>query len=89
MPFHISELLPCSKIDMSGIYFSDLLLNDGFVQICIWRSKTNQLGLGIWVMLRQYSAFPICPFRPAYVGHLIDLVYLSHVIKLVQFLRSV
>lgn len=58
----ISELLPCSKIDMSGIYFSDLLLNDGFVQIPIRRSKTDQLGQGSWGTLRQYSASPVCPF---------------------------
>lgn len=58
--FRISELLPCNSSGSSGFLLSDLRLGSNLVQLFLCRSKTDQLGCGCWITLRQLPGSSIC-----------------------------
>lgn len=62
VPFMFLNCCLVVRLILNGIYFSDLFLHDGFMQIPIRCSKTDQLGQRCSVRLRQYPASLVCPF---------------------------
>lgn len=57
----LSEIVPSNKKSCSGLLFHDVLVGDSSVKIFIAKSKTNQLGKDIWLMLFLCSDPAICP----------------------------
>lgn len=61
--FRISEVLPCSKTSTSGMLSSNVeFLSDG-LRIFLRFSKTDPLGLGAWINLKECTDVNICPVK--------------------------
>ncbi|XP_075202254.1 uncharacterized protein LOC142304102 [Anomaloglossus baeobatrachus] len=58
----IGELVSVSKLRPGGLLHNDVVLSNGTVQMRIRRSKTDQGGLGSWVVLQPVRGHT-CPLR--------------------------
>ncbi|KAM4045102.1 uncharacterized protein ACNLHF_008919 isoform 3-T3 [Anomaloglossus baeobatrachus] len=58
----IGELVSVSKLRPGGLLHNDVVLSNGTVQMRIRRSKTDQGGLGSWVVLQPVQGHT-CPLR--------------------------
>lgn len=58
--FRISELLSPSGVKLGGFSRDDYILGPDFLRLRIQKSKTDVLGKGIWVLLKEICC-PACP----------------------------
>lgn len=58
----ISEFTAPNKISSSPLHISDVFLGRDFIKIFIPRSKSDQIGHGIWIRLNSFEA-QFCPVK--------------------------
>lgn len=59
----IGELVSKNKRGVGGLLFSEVQINTDSVQLLISRSKTDQLGKGVYVTLFKVLPEAVCPVR--------------------------
>lgn len=59
--FRISELVSPSRVRAGGLLSEDLLLGEHSVECRVRRSKTDQLGRGVSLVLQELRGSPMCP----------------------------
>lgn len=58
----IGELVAPNRSSVASLRLSDVFLSDVCLKLFIQRSKTDQLGKGVWISLFPVSS-PLCPLK--------------------------
>lgn len=57
----VSELIPANRSDKKGLRMEDVVIGEHSLRIHLSKSKTDQLGKGIWISLAKCPDRVICP----------------------------
>lgn len=59
----ICELVAINKLVASGLFLEEVVFKNDSISICIRKSKTDQIGKGVWIVINKYPDSILCPVK--------------------------